>query len=183
MRFAEAPQRATRRPRECERTRQRSECGCRHGRGIPATRGPIGRASAPSAGPEAGRLAKILLHADHLLGPCGPLRRDPPRVRPVRSVVHTRLFRVMVPISPQRPAGPGRVRPARFPLRVPLASRPLRPRVPGSSRGEGHPGPAPGLPDAVPRGGAPRPRVHAGSSAPAPERRSRSTASRSRSSP
>ena len=41
------------------------------------------------------------------------------------------LFRVVVPVSPQRPARPGRVRPARLPLRLAPAPRPLRSRVPG----------------------------------------------------
>ncbi len=46
----------------------------------------------------------------HVSRTCGPVRRDPVRLGARRSVVHTRLFRVMVPISPQRPPRPRAVR-------------------------------------------------------------------------
>ena len=59
---------------------------------------------------------------------------------------------------------PERFAPARLPLRVAPAPRPLRPRVPRPPRRQGRPGAAPGLPDAVPPPGARGPRASATSS-------------------
>ncbi len=183
MRFAEAPQRATRRPRECERTRQRSECGCRHGRGIPATRGPIGRASAPSAGPEPADSPKYSCMRITFLGHAGlfvETRHGSVLCDPWFTPAY---FGSWFPFPRNDRLDPAEFGRPDFLYVSHLHRDHFDPEFLGRHVGEGHPGPAPGLPDAVPRGGAARPRVHAGSSAPAPERRSRSTASRSRSSP
>ena len=130
MRFAEAPQRATRRPRECERTRQRSECGCRHGRGIPATRGPIGRASAPSAGPEPADSPKYSCMRITFLGHAGffvETRHGSVLCDPWFTPAY---FGSWFPFPRNDRLDPAEFGRARLPLRLAPASRPLRPRVP-----------------------------------------------------